>query len=276
MSIKTGVEYSPYKTGANMKSYIILIQVFILIAVSLFAAGEDDLLREIETQRDFFAHHYLYLVNTKGYEPSNDHTRLLKIEYVEDTSIPDRLLYMMSFVNGEPSEWNSAEVQFLPWTKDSGIYLELKFASTSPAVFFTDALTGCYVVFMPKEGAPVGKVERNYIWRIVHLNFYNYEDMGIRVKTLQSYEGSYLLSPEDYRSEEGGAVKHVYTVVYGLRNSTNDDWDFYYQTRYDKNIKPRGKTLWVSGQIIPQQAINKNYPSCRSVRLTVTDRTETN
>ena len=258
-----------------MKRYIILIQVFMLIAACLFAAEEDDLLREIESQRDFFAHHYLWMVNTKGYAPSNDHTRLLKILDVAKTSIPDRMLYTMSFVNGEPSDLSSAEVQFLPWDRDSGIYIELKFASTSPAVFFTAALTGCYLVFMPKEGAPAVKADRSYIWRVVHLNFYNYEDMGIRAKTLQSYEGSYLLSPEDYRSEEKGAVMHSYTVVYGVRNSTNDDWDFYYQTRYDKDVKPRPKTLWVSGQIIPQQAINKNYPSCRSVRLTVTDRTET-
>ncbi len=245
------------------------------MAASLFAAGEDVFLMEARNPGDFFAHHYMQLVNTEGYAPENDHTRLLKILDVSGTSLPGRRFYMMSFVNGESSNLNRDVVQFLPWDMNSGIYMELNFASTSTPIFFTAALTGCYLVFMPKEGAAVERSGRNNIWRVVHLNFFNYEEREIRVKTLQSYEGSYLLSPEDYRSEAVGDIKHQYTVVYGVRNSTNDDWDFYYQTCYDKAVKPRGKTLWVSGRIIPQKTLNKNYPSCRSVRLTVMDRSET-
>ena len=63
-----------------------------LIAVSLFAAGEDVLLRELGKPRDFFAHHFMWLVNTKGYAPSNDHTRLLEILEAADTSLPGRRL----------------------------------------------------------------------------------------------------------------------------------------------------------------------------------------
>lgn len=100
---------------------------------------------------------------------------------------------------------NGETVQYLPWANNAGIYLILQ---DDPRIFFTDKLTGCYIVFDFTGGSP----------KISHLNFKDYSEED-KKSTLESYSEMNVLCPQDYLGD---------TTVFGVRDDT-DGWQFFFQ-----------------------------------------------
>ena len=177
----------------------------------------------------FLKHNKLRVMPTAKYSPNVKHNQFLDVNL---SRLPYDEYQLTFYQNQEEKHY--VELQFLPWLKDSGIYMELQ---SEPGIWFTDKLTGCYLAFG----------EHNDAHRVVHLNFQNYSEMQKR-KTLRSYEHYHLFSPEQYKN---------YTYVFGLYDN---GWTFYFQSECGEGKVKAGKIKMIT-------VLNKYFT--RSTKLEV-------
>jgi hypothetical protein len=126
---------------------------------------------------------------------------------------------------------------FLPWKRDSGLYLDLPINNPAAKLFFTDGLSGC-CVGIQRSGNMV---------RVCH---YNIQGSQFDISDFERYNNGNSnrrwLIPDGYLQDADftyystqyrnlSPSKLYWTYFWGEYDTKNNEWKFYYQS-YDRII----------------------------------------